>query len=698
MQSEEMSVLPDECSDVELLPEVGAELLDPESWGETLELCARTMGLAVALTDTEGHLLGRCHNPQPIWSLARDARPGWDASCLFCLPSPRLPCTAVADAFRTAQLVLVHDEAGFAHVALPLTLGDRHLGALLAGQVFDRYPEPLPLERMARELGLSAQRLWHLARGQVPMSRAQLQVYGALLGTLGKAFLRQRYSAILERKLAETNLRFRLLVEGMEGSALLTVDAAGRISSWNSGAERLLGYTEAEILGREYSRIFTPEDVRKGVPHQEMQKAATESRTEDEHWLVRKDGSRFLASGILSAMGPEKAREFGKIVHDITERRKTEEAVRQAQKLESLGVLAGGIAHDFNNLLTGILGSASLLLDTSFEFHPGRAELETIVASSKQAADLTSQLLAYAGKGRFVITRFDLSALIAQVLHLIQTSIPRIVQLELALAPDLPWIEADASQIRQIAMNLAINAAESIGPEGGIVRVSTGMADIGPGNECNPGRYVYMEVRDSGSGMDEATKAKIFDPFFTTKFTGRGLGLAAVSGIVRGHNGIMQVESVPGEGTVFKILLPAVEGTFSRAEEASPLPNLHGTGTILVVDDDAAIRQVAMRILKHLGYTVLVAQNGLEGVTIFEQSSAAITAVLLDMAMPVMGGEEALRRLQTIRPDVPVLVSSGNSEVFARERFGNRGVAGFIQKPYTVAQLGAKLKAICPPI
>ncbi|MGI8989029.1 MAG: response regulator [Bryobacteraceae bacterium] len=677
--------LPVEPGDVELSPEALAELLEPESWGETLELYARTSGLAVALTDTEGGLLGRCHNPQPIWSLAHQARPEWDSKCLFCLSSPRLPCTAVADALRTDRLVLARDEAGFAHVALPLSLGDRHLGALLGGQVYDQYPEPLPLERMAREFGLSAQRIWHLARRQVPMSRAQLQVYGNLLGTLGHAFLRQRYSAILERKLAETNRRFRLLVEGMEGSALLTVDVAGRIASWNSGAERLLGYTEAEILGRKYSRIFTPEDVRKGVPRKEMQRAATEGRAEGEHWLLRKDGSRFLASGILSAVGPEDAREFGNVVHDITERRKTEEAVRQAQKLESLGVLAGGIAHDFNNLLTGILGNASLILDDSSDLDPNRTKLETIVDASKRAADLTSQLLAYAGMGRFVIRKFDLSGLISDMMPLIQTSIPRMVDLQLTLAPDLPWIEADASQIQQIVMNLVINAAESIGPEGGTVLVSTGVADIG----------VYMEVRDSGSGMDEATKGKIFDPFFTTKFAGRGLGLAAVSGIVRGHKGSMQVESFPGDGTSFKILLPAIEGKFSRKREVSPLASLRGTGTILVVDDEAGIRQVSKGMLERLGYTVLVAENGLEGVTVFEQRSGDVAAVLLDMAMPVMGGEEALRRMKAIRPDVPVLVSSGHSEIFARERFGNDGVAGFLQKPYTIAQLGEKIRAIC---
>src|SRR5450631_1189383 len=229
------------------------------------------------------------------------------------------------------------------------------------------------------------------------------------------------------------------------------------------------------------------------------------------------------------------------------------------------------------------------------------------------------------------------------------------VRLDLALAPDLPWIEADASQIQQIVMNLVINAAEAIGPERGTVSVSTGVAEIESGDERPPGRYVYLEVRDSGCGMDEATRAKIFDPFFTTKFAGRGLGLAAVSGIVRGHKGRMRLESVPGEGSTFRISLPALEGNFPRAEKTSSSRDPQGTGTILVVDDEVAVRRVAKAMLEHLGYAVLVAENGLEGVTIFAQRAADITAVLLDMAMPVMDGEHALQHMKAIRA-VPVLV------------------------------------------
>lgn len=680
---------------VELTPELCAELLDSKSWGTILKLYASTMRLAVALIDPQGKLVGTCHNPQPIWSLSRDAKPEWGAGCAFCIPgisSEPGPCTAAADAVRTDSVVLVHDHAAFAHIAAPLSLAGLHLGTLLAGQVLDRYPEPLRLQRMAREFGLSAQQVWHSAVQQAPVSRANLMVYGDLLRALGQTFLHERFGTILERKFAATNRRFRLLVDGAQDYAIFTMDAAGLVTVWNRGAEHLLGYTEAEMLGRHFSVIFTPEDLQNGMPHKEMQTAAREGRVVHERWHVRKDGRHFLAEGFLAAVGQSEGLEFGMIMRDITERRKTEKALVQSQKLESLGVLAGGIAHDFNNLLTSIMGNASLILETSSQLDPGRGSLEDIVASSMRAAELTNQLLAYAGKGRFVVTRFDLSELIREIPQLIQASISKLIRLELTLAPDLPWIEADASQIRQIVMNLVINAAEAIGTVAGTVWISTGVTAIEPVEEGQPGRYVYMEVRDSGCGMDKATRARIFDPFFTTKLTGRGLGLAAVSGIVRGHNGKMQLESVPGEGSTFRISLPALEGSFPKAVNTGSSPDMRGTGTILVVDDEAMIRTLATVALKRLGYTILVAENGLEAVTIFEQREADITAILLDMAMPVMNGEEALHRIRAIRPDVPVLVASGDSEMVTRERFGES--VDFIQKPYTIPQLAKKIKSV----
>jgi signal transduction histidine kinase/CheY-like chemotaxis protein len=427
-----------------------------------------------------------------------------------------------------------------------------------------------------------------------------------------------------------------------------------------------------------------------GVPNREaMQQATVEAdrsgSVEFEGWRVRKDGTRFFGAGVMASMGKEGAREYGGLVHDVTEIRRSEQDLQQAQKLEGIGVLAGGIAHDFNNLLTGIMGGLSFVKASLPVDHPSYRMLEIAERSSVRAAELVAQLLAYSGRGKFVVTRFDLSALIFEMLPLIAASIPKTVQLDLALTPGLPWMEADARQIGQIVMNLIINGAEAIGVEGGTVRVSTGVSE----SEAD----IFMQVKDSGSGMSETTKAKMFDPFFTTKFTGRGLGLAAVSGIVRGHKGKMQVDTVPGQGTTFAVSFPAERTEWpadvSILADKPATAVAPGSGAILVVDDEPVLREMAGMILQNSGYTVLAAKDGREAVDMFQKDAHKIAAVLLDMTMPVMGGHEAFRLIREIQPDVPIVLSSGYSEVAARAELGQGAVAGFIQKPYTAAVLVA---------
>ena len=662
---------------VEISGEWRDELLDAEGWHKVLETFACTMKLAVALTDVEGRLLGKCHNPQPTWLLARTGRPEVEGACPFCL-APAAFCSAVRDALRTGAVVTVEDQAGLAHVAIPLSLGGQQLGALIAGQVFSHYPEPLPLQRVARDLKISPQALWQRAIQQVPVTRTTLRLYADLLMSLGQAFLGQRYAAILHRKLDQTNQRYGLFFDGVKDYALLTMDRAGRVTSWNSGAERLFGYRAGEIIGQEASSLFPPEEPPEDGLRQTMVEADRLGWVEREGWRVRKDGTRFLAAGVLASMGEGDAREYGSLVRDVTELRRSAQDLQQAQKMEGIGILAGGIAHDFNNLLTGMMGSLSFVKAGLAAEDPAYPMLEIAERSGARAAELVAQLLAYAGKGKFAITRFDFSALISAMLPLIAASIPKTVDLELSLKPGLPWIEADASQIRQIVMNLIINGAEAIGAEGGTVRVSTGVSD--------DGTDIFMEVKDSGSGMSDTTKARMFEPFFTTKFTGRGLGLAAVSGIVRGHQGEMRVDSVPGEGTTFMVSFPAVPAEVPRPVDPPAVKIPAGTGTILVVDDEPSLRDLSKAILKQSGYSVLVAKDGREGVEVFRQNASKIAAVLLDMTMPVMGGHEALRLIREIRPGVPIILSSGYSEAFAREELGDT-VAGFIQKPYVAAKL-----------
>jgi CheY-like chemotaxis protein len=312
--------------------------------------------------------------------------------------------------------------------------------------------------------------------------------------------------------------------------------------------------------------------------------------------------------------------------------------------------------------------------------------------TAEKAADLAQQLLAYSGQGKFIVTRFDLSVLIQNMLRLLQTSIPGTVQLKVDLKADL-WIEADASQIQQVVMNLVINGAESMEPKGGVLRVSTAQVLKSP-TQGDAGTRICMEVQDSGSGMSEATKSRIFDPFFTTKFTGRGLGLAAVSGIIRGHQGTMEVESAIGEGSTFRISFPATEAPAKGAERIEPVELLEEpiSGTVLVVDDQPELRRLAQQILERFGYTVLLAGDGQQAVDLFRQKSDVVTAILLDMTMPVMGGVEAFGLLRAIRADVPIVVSTGFGEESTRELLGASTVVGFVQKPYTAARLCERIR------
>ncbi|MCU1258569.1 MAG: Blue-light-activated protein, partial [Bryobacterales bacterium] len=295
------------------------------------------------------------------------------------------------------------------------------------------------------------------------------------------------------------------------------------------------------------------------------------------------------------------------------------------------------------------------------------------------------------------------SGLVREISNLIRSSIPKSVQLRLDLRNDMPLIQADSSQVQQVVMNLVINGAEAIGSEdNGTVLVTTGiqivddhylLATLGESSELVTGTYVFLEVHDSGCGMDEATVSRIFDPFFTTKFTGRGLGLAAVQGIVRGHKGAMRVYSSPGDGTTFKVLFPAT-GELAESTPA-PVPQLMGNDQlILVIDDEEIIRRTAKSMLERYGYRVIVAENGKEGVELFQVLGDKVSAILLDMTMPVMNGEEAFRRLKGINPDVHVVLSSGYNEVESIRRFTGKGIAGFIQKPYSTAALVEKFRSV----
>jgi two-component system, cell cycle sensor histidine kinase and response regulator CckA len=377
------------------------------------------------------------------------------------------------------------------------------------------------------------------------------------------------------------------------------------------------------------------------------------------------------------------------------ERKRLEEKLRQTAKLESLGILAGGIAHDFNNLLTGILGNASLALE---EAAPGSgiAELlRSMVQATERAAALAYQMLAYSGRGQFRLEYVNLSALVSETLTLIESALGKAIRLNLAVAPALPLVHGDPSQLQQIAMNLAINAAEAVDNKGE-VSVRTGIAELDGTRHANDvflmqgipppaGKYVFLEVRDSGAGMDAETLQRIFDPFFTTKSTGRGLGLAAVLGIVRSHQGTMRISSSPGRGTTFTVYLPACESGPSDTESETQ-PHRPSGGIVLVVDDEHYVRETVRRTLELAGYTVVCASGSAEAMQLFQSLGRQIELAIVDLTMPGESGGDVARRLRHHDPDLKVIASSGYAEAEVKAGFGGL-MDAFLPKPYRSDQL-----------
>jgi PAS domain S-box-containing protein len=497
--------------------------------------------------------------------------------------------------------------------------------------------------------------------------------------------------------------RLAAIVESSD-DAIISKNLNGIVQTWNKGAARLYGYSALEMMGRPMSLLLPPD---RSDEETLILKRLAKGERVDHFETVRlcKDGREIDVSLSISPIYDKDGivRGASHVARDITERHTLETQRLHTQKLESLGVLAGGVAHDFNNLLTGILGNASLVADSLHPANPNHRILTECIQAAERAAQLTRQLLAYAGKGRFVVEPISLSGLVREISTLIQTSVSRKVQVRLELADNLPTVEADAGQLQQVVMNLIMNGAEAIGDGVGLVVCSTASQMVDEayiktlGAEAQyvtTGLYVTLEVHDSGCGMDEATLARIFEPFFTTKFTGRGLGLAAVSGIVHGHKGAIKVYSSPGKGSTFKVLFPAM-GVGQVPENADVQGTYEGNNqTVLIVDDEESVRNTARNTLQRRGYRTLEARDGREAIEVFREVAQKITLVLLDLTMPYMNGEEVLRELKIIHPEVRVLLSSGFNEVEAVRRFTGKGLAGFLQKPYRAAMLAETVKRI----
>ncbi|MBE7520546.1 MAG: PAS domain S-box protein [Thermoflexaceae bacterium] len=512
-----------------------------------------------------------------------------------------------------------------------------------------------------------------------------------------------------EMALRESEERYRLLIDTSPYAVAVHQD--GQIVFANRAGARLVGANSPdELKGKAIWEVLHPDSREAARARIDAMVAGTQGSYTVEDVYMRSDGTPVAVEVTAVPLVYEGRPAIQVVVLDITARKRAEEErqrmeaqVQHTQKLESLGVLAGGIAHDFNNLLTGIVGNAGMALD---ELPAGSSAYEVVrdvEAAGLRAAELTRQLLAYAGKARFSVGPVDLSVLVSEMAHLLEVSISKKARLVFRSDPGLPAIEGDATQLRQVVMNLITNASDAIGENPGTITVTTGAMEATREDllrsyvdgDLPPGQYVYVEVADTGSGMDQATVDRIFEPFFTTKFTGRGLGMAAVLGIIRSHRGAIIVTSEPGKGSTFRVLIPA------SAAVAAPAPGPEArvqvtlaTSRALVVDDDEAVRKLTARVLEGAGATVTVARDGHEAVRLFRAGHGGFDVVVLDLTMPGMDGAETFRVLRAIDAKVRVVLSSGYGEEEALARLEGTGAAGFIQKPYRPSELLALVQKV----
>ncbi len=487
--------------------------------------------------------------------------------------------------------------------------------------------------------------------------------------------------------------------------AMLLLDAATRqFVKYNPAALELLCCTPEEVRSAHPALLSPPRQPDGRDSFEKADELIAEALRAGSHrfeWVHRSPHREdFLVEVLLTALQPSGGPWMLAVWRDITERTRGEEALRQAQKLESLGVLAGGIAHDFNNLLTAMLGNlnlARLKLPPNEDVDPHLEQVEKAVA---RASDLTRQMLAYSGKGRFQIHLLDLSLCVREMAELLQVTLSKRVRLTVDLAEPLPAIEADAAQLQQVILNLVTNASEAVGDEEGSITLRTGWVSLDgeviqrdfKGQNLRSGAYVSLEVRDTGCGMGPDVLTRIFDPFFSTKQSGRGLGLSALLGILRGHQAGFRIESQVGVGTLFQVYFPASGSPLEAAPPPKPSKAARASGTVLLVDDEAMVRRSGRAMLENLGFSVLEAVDGQDALEVFEAHRDRIRWVLMDLTMPRMDGYSAFLALRGLDPAVKVVLSSGWTHAEATPRFREHPPTAFIPKPYSLKDVQATLE------
>ncbi len=579
---------------------------------------------------------------------------------------------------RAAVIGFTSDEILPAHVALGIRTSDTW--AFETGKLYR--------SEVRLELG-SGVAVWIETTKQV-ISDASGTQFG-LVGMSRDVTVRRN----AEEALRASEQRYRRLVQSLPDTTVILIDHDLRWIIGDGAHLAVLGVTVANATGLPINVAFHDPIA---VPLIQIARAALQGRLASEQLTI---GQRiFHAQATPLTLDDAGAPGVLLVLQDITgqvhaeaARLQIERTLQESQRQESLGLLAGGIAHDFNNLLTGILGHAELTLLDTDPADPRSASLKQIISGTQYAAKLASQLLAYAGRGRYLIQSLNLNTLVASMTELIRVSLPKSSTVEYALHPALPLIAGDTAQIQQVVLNLLTNAADALINDAGVVRLKTDLVELTageihalqPGSGVPAGMYVLLEVADTGCGMDAHTLAHLFDPFFTTKQTGRGLGLAAVRGIVQGHQGLLAVQSRTGEGTTFRIWLPVATAPVGAVSVTQPQP-LQG-GTVIVIDDEPDVRAVAGAMLQRLGFIVYEAADGETGTRKVFDHGSALAAVLIDLTMPGVSGDIVARLIRSRHPHLPIILMSGyHAEEITREHTDLHTLT-FLHKPFTLDAL-----------
>jgi len=605
---------------------------------------------------------------------------------------------------------------GLVDVAVPIIIRGEHVANFFTGQFFTEEPDREYFISQADEFEFEKESYLQ-ALERVPIFsevtiRSMMDFFTRLAQLIGEMSIAQEELLLSNEKLLQNRNMLTHIINTIpqsifwkdRNSVYLGCNQVFAHDAGLDSPESIIGKNDFDLpWSREDSERYRADDreVMENVCAKKHTIKTQRQMSDREAWLeTTKIPLADASSTVIGLLG---------VYEDITERKRAEEEklaiekqLQQTQKLESLGVLAGGIAHDFNNILMTIIGNADLALMRINKESPVVSNLHQIEAAAAKAADLAKQMLAYSGKGKFIIDNIVINRLLEEMLNMLQISISKNAVLRLNLHEHLPTVEADVTQMRQVVMNLVINASEAIGDKSGVIAITTGCMDcdsnylknIWLDDNISEGLYVYLEIADTGCGMDKDTISKLFDPFFTTKFTGRGLGLAAVLGIIRGHKGAIKVYSEPKKGTSFKILLPASNRPAEVFNVDATKDNWKGSGTVLLVDDEETVRGIGKEMLQELGFTTITAGDGREAVEIFK-ITPDIALVIMDLTMPHMDGEQCFRELRTMGHNVKVIMSSGYNEQEVTQKFAGKGLAGFIQKPYKLSDLKEAIRKLC---